>query len=65
MGIETRRTGNTTYLQLDYGKKMMYIYSKDEKEPIFDGHFGRYAVWSRYGSQRTEERETIQWQRPV
>ena len=32
MGIETRKTGNTTYLQLDYGKKMMYIYSKDEKE---------------------------------
>ena len=32
MGLETRTTGNTTYLQLDYGKKTMYIYSKEEKE---------------------------------
>ena len=33
MAIETRTgSGGTTYLQLDFGKKSMYIYSADEKE---------------------------------
>lgn len=32
MAIETRSGGNTTYLQLDYGKKSMYLYSKDEQD---------------------------------
>lgn len=33
MAIETRtESGGTTYLQLDFGKKSMYIYSGEEKE---------------------------------
>lgn len=33
MAIETRTgSGGTTYLQLDFGKKSMYIYSGEEKE---------------------------------
>ena len=32
MALETRTTSNTTYLQLDFGKKAMYIYSKEEKD---------------------------------
>ena len=32
MALETKTTNGTTYLQLDYGKKSMYIYSKDEKD---------------------------------
>ena len=32
MGLETRSKGNTTYLQIDYGKKSMYIWSGEEKE---------------------------------
>lgn len=32
MGLETRTTGNTTYLQIDYGKKSMYIWNAEEKE---------------------------------
>lgn len=32
MALETRSNGNTTYLQIDYGKKSMYIYSGEEKE---------------------------------
>ena len=32
MALETRTNTGVTYLQLDYGKKSMYIYSPDEKE---------------------------------
>ena len=32
MALETRTNTGMTYLQLDYGKKSMYIYSPDEKE---------------------------------
>ena len=32
MALETRTKSDTTYLQLDYGRKSMYIYSGEEKE---------------------------------
>lgn len=32
MALETRNSDGTVYLQLDYGKKSMYIYNPEEKE---------------------------------
>lgn len=32
MALEERRSGNTTYLNIDYGKKSIYLYSKEEQD---------------------------------